>query len=157
MFPARLSGTMLASLVGFALGTGCSPEDPPGTPHNAADQGETQPTDETAHTVIAVRTAKQFEKHVVNANAPVLVDFYATWCPPCETLAPVIASLATEYKGRIAFVKVDVDEARDLATQHNVEAMPTLALFANGKKVKHLVGARSKSELKAELDSLLTR
>jgi len=140
-YGGALFGAVLGALIASSLGGGCSRE---GTIAHSKE-------------VTAVQTMEQFEQHVINADTPVLVDFYATWCPPCKALAPVIDSLATDYKGKVAFVKVDIDKARDLTAQYKIQGVPTLVLFAEGKEVQRLVGGRPEMELRAELDALISR
>lgn len=74
---------------------------------------------------------------LLNAHTYLVADFYATWCPPCKTIAPIYAQLATAHAtpGKIAFVKVNVDEQREIAAQYGVTAMPTFMVFRDGKKV----------------------
>ena len=72
---------------------------------------------------------------------PVLVDFFATWCPPCVAIKPYIQELATEYEGKVGFIMVDVDGAGDVAEKYGIECMPTFMLFVNGEKIEELKGA----------------
>lgn len=83
---------------------------------------------------------QNFATEVLQANQPVLVDFYATWCGPCRMLAPVLAQLAGEFAGRVKFAKVDVDEAPELAARYQISGVPTLLLFQNGRVVDEIVG-----------------
>ncbi|MGO5052765.1 thioredoxin [Lachnospiraceae bacterium LCP25S3_G4] len=92
-------------------------------------------------------TQDNFEQEVVNVGIPVLLDFGASWCGPCQMLAPVIEELADEYKGKIQVGKVDIDESIDLARKYRVLSVPTIVLFQDGKEVKREVGYRSKSEI----------
>ncbi len=96
-----------------------------------------------------------FDQIVLKANKPVLVDLWATWCKPCLMVAPVIDELAEEYNGKINFVKVDVDQNPKTPAKYNVMSIPTLLIFKNGEPVSHMVGVRSKRELKRSLDAAL--
>jgi len=96
-----------------------------------------------------------FEQTVLKADKPVLVDFWATWCRPCQMVAPIVDELATEYEGRINFVKVDVDHNPATATKYGIMSIPTLLIFKNGEPVSHIVGLRSKGDLKKNLDEAL--
>lgn len=82
-----------------------------------------------------------------------LVDFFATWCGPCQQLGPEIEALAEEVNYKV--VKVDIDEARDLAIQYGVRSVPTMILFKNREKVGTILGYRSKEELKEEVKNLM--
>lgn len=81
-----------------------------------------------------------FESEVLNSDLPVVVDFYATWCPPCRMLSPILERLATEFDGQIKFVKVNSDEEPQLASQYNVTGLPTIALFDNGNHLGQFSG-----------------
>lgn len=91
-----------------------------------------------------------FEQQVAQASTPVLVDFWAAWCGPCSMLSPVVEELATEHP-EIAFGKVNVDEAPELAQRYQISAIPTLLLFKDGKPVDMSVGVKSKKELETFL------
>lgn len=99
--------------------------------------------------------ASQFAGEVEQATAPVVVDFYATWCGPCRRLAPRLDQLADEFSGRIKFVKVNVDEAQDLAGRFQVEGIPTLLFFRNGRLADRVTGLLPEDELKAHLSALV--
>jgi thioredoxin 1 len=96
-----------------------------------------------------------FGQMVLQAKAPVLVDFWATWCAPCRMVAPVIDELAEEYDGRVSFVKLDVDQNPETASKYSIMSIPTLLIFKEGKPVAHMVGFRPKDEIKRSLDEAL--
>ena len=96
-----------------------------------------------------------FEQMVLQAEKPVLVDFWATWCRPCLMVAPILDELAEEYSDKINFVKVDVDHNAKTAASYNIMSIPTLLIFRNGEPVSHIVGVRPKRELKRSLDAVL--
>jgi thioredoxin 1 len=100
-------------------------------------------------------TDAEFNAEVMQATLPVVADFYATWCGPCRQLSPVVDALADQYAGKIKFVKVNVDESPKLAQQFQVEAIPTLLFFKDGKLADTSVGLLSKKDLIQRLDSLL--
>ena len=94
-----------------------------------------------------VLTSENFEEEVLRSDKPVLVDFWATWCPPCRMLAPIIAQIAEERAGEIKVGKVDVDEEPELAVQYGIASIPTLLVFKNGEKVNGSVGAIPKDAI----------
>jgi thioredoxin 1 len=98
--------------------------------------------------------AAEFDTEVIQAASPVVVDFYATWCGPCKMLSPMLDELAGSFTNRVKFVKVNVDEATSVARRFNIEAIPTLMFFKNGKVVDTLIGLPSSDTLKMRLESL---
>ena len=95
----------------------------------------------------------QFAAEVEKATSPVVVDFYATWCGPCKMLSPRLDKLAGEFSGRIKFVKVNVDEAQELAGRFRVEGIPTLLFVKNGKVADRVTGLLPEDALKARLNA----
>lgn len=100
-------------------------------------------------------TQDNFEKEVLQAKLPVLVDFWAEWCPPCRLLAPVVEKLAKGYKGKIKIGKLNVDENQAIAEKYQVMSIPTLIFFKEGKMVDKLLGAQPEEVIKKKLDELL--
>ncbi|GGO61537.1 thioredoxin [Nonomuraea cavernae] len=94
-------------------------------------------------------TTENFTERVLGSEEPVLVDFWAEWCPPCRMVAPVLAEIETELG--LAVGKVNTDEHPELMARYGVMSLPTLVLFENGEPVKQVVGARPKRMLVAEL------
>lgn len=92
-------------------------------------------------------TEQNFEEEVLQSDKPVLLDFWATWCGPCQMLAPVIEEIAKEKEGKIKVGKVNVDEQQNLAMKFRIASIPTLLLFENGQLVKTEVGFLPKSEV----------
>jgi len=88
-----------------------------------------------------------FEAEVLNADKPVLVDFWAEWCGPCKVLSPVVDELAAELAGTVKVVKVNIDEAPQAPTKYGVRGIPTLMIFKNGQLVDTRVGGMPKSQL----------
>ncbi len=100
-------------------------------------------------------TDDSFENEVVNSNTPVLVDFWAEWCGPCKMIAPVLDEIAKEYNGRLKVTKINIDENQATPQKFGVRGIPTLMLFKNGELESTKVGAVSKSQLAAFIDSNL--
>ncbi|MGO2502969.1 MAG: thioredoxin [Cobetia marina] len=104
---------------------------------------------------VAPISERDFESVVLESEQPVLVDFWASWCGPCKTVAPTLESLAEEYEGRLKIVKVDVDEAPELASRFGVRGVPTLMLSLSGNVEASKVGAMPRAQLAAFLDANL--
>jgi len=100
-------------------------------------------------------TDDSFEDDVLNADQPVLVDFWAEWCGPCRMVGPVVDELAGEYEGKVKIGKVNVDE-NQIATEYGIRSIPSLLIFKNGEVVDQIVGAVPKAQLKKQLDAQLT-
>lgn len=96
-----------------------------------------------------------FESEVLNSTIPVVVDFWAPWCGPCRSMAPIIDDLAKEFEGRVKVGKVNVDENRTLAGSYSVMSIPTLIIFKAGKVEDKLVGYTPKASLVKKFDSLV--
>jgi len=98
-------------------------------------------------------TDASFDPNVLKSDVPVLVDYWAEWCGPCRAIAPVLDQIAEDYKGRIKIAKVNVDENQEVPRKYGIRAIPTLMLFKNGNIEATKMGAVSKSQLAAFLDS----
>jgi len=100
-------------------------------------------------------TDDTFAAEVLHRDGPVLVDFWAQWCPPCHMIAPVLAEIAAERAGSLTVVAIDADDNPVTARDRRIMAMPTLVLFRDGHEVARWVGARPKARLLADLDKVL--
>ena len=92
-------------------------------------------------------TGSNFEEEVKNSQVPVLVDFWATWCGPCQMIAPAVEEIAREYEGKVKVGKINIDEEQLLAMTYGVTAIPTLILFKNGEPADKRVGLCSKEDI----------
>lgn len=90
-------------------------------------------------------TSENFKTEI--STGYVLVDFWATWCPPCRKLGPILEELSNDFDGKIKFTKLDVDQAKDIAAMYNIRSLPTLILFKDAKPVEAWSGYREKEDL----------
>lgn len=90
-------------------------------------------------------TDAEFDSQVLQSDVPVLVDFWAEWCGPCRSIAPMLEDLARDYEGRVKIVKLNIDENQASAVKYNVRSIPTLLLFKDGKVEGTEIGAKPKS------------
>jgi thioredoxin 1 len=100
-------------------------------------------------------TDETFEPQVLKSDLPVLVDYWAEWCGPCKAVAPILDEVAREYDGKLRVAKLNVDDNIEVPKKYNIRGIPTLMLFKNGNMEAMKVGALSKSQLTAFLDSNL--
>ena len=112
---------------------------------NSRDKVEISNEEESGMEIMKV-TSSNFEEEVLNSDKTVLIDFYADWCGPCKMFSPVVEAVATENED-IKVVKVNVDDAQDLAIQYQVMSIPTTVVIKDGKEVNRAVGMMSKSDL----------
>lgn len=96
-------------------------------------------------------TKENFNALVLKSDKPVLIDFYASWCRPCQMQLPIVEALAKEVEGVAVVGKINVDEQPEIANQFRVMSIPTLVVFKNGKIVEHALGVHSKEDLKRML------
>ena len=100
-------------------------------------------------------TDNDFDGVVLKASTPVLVDFWAPWCGPCRAVAPIVDDLATEFDGKVAVVKMNVDENPATPGKYGIRAIPTFILFKNGEVVDQLTGSGTKSSFKSLIEKAL--
>ena len=100
-------------------------------------------------------TDDTFEAEVLQAQQPVLVDYWAEWCGPCKMIAPILDEVSTTYQGKLQVAKMNVDENRDIPAKFGIRGIPTLMLFKDGQLAATKVGAMSKAQLTAFIDQQL--
>lgn len=101
-------------------------------------------------------TDTTFADDVLMSDKPVLVDFWAAWCPPCRAVAPILDQLATEHADKIEVVKLDIDANPETAARYGITSIPTMKVFQGGRAVKTVIGALPKAVLETELAPYLT-
>lgn len=100
-------------------------------------------------------TTKTFDKEILQSDLPVLVDFWAVWCAPCRTIAPIVEALAKDYKGKLKVAKVDIDEDAAVARRYEISSIPTLMLFKRGEVAGQIIGAVPRGKIEAAIKKVL--
>lgn len=100
-------------------------------------------------------SSSDFDEKVLKSDKPVVIDFYAEWCGPCQMAAPIIDKLSEEYSEKVLIGKIDVDEAQDIAQKYGVMSIPTMIVYKNGEEVDRKVGFPGEAGLRGLVESLL--
>ena len=104
-------------------------------------------------------TDENFEAEVLKSKVPVIVDFWAEWCPPCKMMVPIFEELATDkaYEGKLKFAKLDTEEAPDVAGKYDISSIPSFVLFKAGAEKARIVGAMPKEDFKKQIDAAMKK
>jgi thioredoxin 1 len=144
---------IIAFLVALVLGAGINSlpgmSPPPPPPENQPATNETSSNDAQNVTPTSDQT---FDQDVLANNQPVLVDFYSDSCGPCKMMAPVVSKLASQYDGRVKFMRLDVDSNPSITGKYNVTAIPTLIIFSKGQRGESFCGVIPKERLATAID-----
>lgn len=97
-------------------------------------------------------TNKNFDKEIIESDKIVLIDFWATWCGPCQMLSPILSEIAEQHKDKVKVCKVNVDEYRELAVKYQISSIPTILVFKEGEIINTFVGFCTKKELEKKLN-----
>ena len=98
-----------------------------------------------------------FETEVTNSETPVIIDFWASWCAPCQMMGPIFEELSKDYTGKLKFAKLSTEESPDLATKFNITGIPCLIITKQGKEIDRIVGFSPKETMKEKIDAILSK
>ncbi len=116
-----------------------------------------KPTKQKTTTVVEIKSTKKFEELIAKTETPIVVDFYSTWCIPCQKMMPIINDLAKHFGEKIKFVKINVSQNQEIASMFDIQSIPTFVLMQKGKEIKRIVGGRDFENFKKMIDENLIR
>ena len=102
-------------------------------------------------------TKDNIEKEISNSDVPIIIDFWASWCGPCQMMGPVFEELSNEYEGKLKFCKVSTESEPEVASQFGIQGIPALSVINKTKEIDRIVGFMPKEDLKEKIDSILSR
>jgi len=137
------SGAVIGALIGAAIGASLGP--------HRGDHAELYKN------VVMISSEQQFEQAVIDSDKPVLVDFYAVWCGPCQVQAPILSNVAERFRGRADVVAIDAEKFRKISAKYSIQAYPTVVLFVGGKEVKRWVGVQDEKAFASALDAVVKK
>ncbi len=137
-FRGAIWGAFIGALLGFSFMQGGS----------SAVAAESQ-------NLVQINGEEEFNAKIASGKGVAVVDFYADWCPPCKALAPIFAKTADAYAGKASFYKLDTDKNQALSKKFNIEGIPCVVLFKDGKEASRVVGLANEAKYKEEIDKLL--
>jgi thioredoxin 1 len=106
---------------------------------------------------LTILNTENFEREVIQSELPVIIDFWAPWCGPCQLMGPTFEELSEEYEGKLKFAKLNTDEEHALASQFGIQGIPSLVLTKDGKEVGRIVGFAPKEILKQKIEEVLAK
>jgi thioredoxin 1 len=118
-------------------------------------QGGSSAVAAESQNLVQINSEEEFNAKIASAKGVAVVDFYADWCPPCKALAPIFAKTADAYAGKAAFYKLNIDKNQALSKKFNIEGIPCVVLFKDGKEASRVVGLVGEAKYKEEIDKLL--
>jgi len=150
------------TLLVFIVGCSRRPEAPRSVPQEGTvvapeRVGGSNETTPAGHSGRITLTDANFSEKVLASSQPVLVDFFATWCPPCKMMAPIVAEVAAEFQGRAVVGQLDVEANPEIAQKYGIKSIPTFVVFHNGQLVDRTVGSTSKGALAGMLNTAIAQ
>jgi len=102
-------------------------------------------------------TKENIEKEIQSSETPLIIDFWASWCGPCQMMGPVFEELSGEYEGKLKFCKVNTETEQEIAGSFGIQGIPALSIISKAKEIDRIVGFMPKDELKEKIDAILSR